>query len=215
MIEEVAELSELNLETFYHHYSIFKEKVPTSANIASFPAVDLLFRSMVDQLGGKSYQQGILVVFDNEEVARSTLTIWEMFPRLKDQATVFGCDWKGRYFATRQADGEEVILIEPDTDSIYEIEVGLAEFYNSELVQHHDAALASTFFQEWKENTPEELLLHQCVGYRVPLFLGGEDVVDNLEIVERQFYAEFCGQLLKKVRNLPEGTPVSDIRMEE
>lgn len=206
-------MSELNLETFHHHYSIFKEKAPTSADIASFPAVDLLFRSMVDQLGGKSFKQGIFVAFDEEEVARATLTIWEMFPRLKDRATAFGCDWKGRFFAAKQADEVEVTLIEPDTDSIYEIKAGLAEFYNFELVQHHDAALASAFFEEWKSTTSVELHFHQCLGYRVPLFLGGEDVIDNLEIVERQFYAEFCGQLLEKVRNLPEGTPVSEIRM--
>ncbi len=51
----------------------------------------------------------------------------------------------------------------------------------------------------------------ECVGYRKPLFLGGQDVIDNLEISDMEVYWSLCGQLLGRVRNLPNGARVGHL----
>ena len=39
-----------------------------------------------------------------------------------------------------------------------------------------------------------------CVGYKVPLFLGGADVLANLEVIDLSVYVEICGQLRNEAR---------------
>ncbi|WP_277621809.1 T6SS immunity protein Tdi1 domain-containing protein, partial [Caballeronia zhejiangensis] len=46
----------------------------------------------------------------------------------------------------------------------------------------------------------------ECVGYRIPLFLGGKDVMDNLETSNLDVYWTLMAQLIRKARGLPIGT---------
>jgi hypothetical protein len=48
----------------------------------------------------------------------------------------------------------------------------------------------------------------QCVGYKIPLFLGGEDGPDNFEISDLDVYWHITAQLIEKTKGLPIGTPV-------
>ncbi len=52
-----------------------------------------------------------------------------------------------------------------------------------------------------------------CVGYKKPLFLGGSDTTDNLELAKLEVYWEISAQLLNKTRDLPIGTHVNNIGM--
>ena len=51
----------------------------------------------------------------------------------------------------------------------------------------------------------------ECVGYRVPLFLGGQDVVDNLEVSDLGVYWSLCAQLRQGTRDLPTGTSIGSV----
>lgn len=76
-----------------------------------------------------------------------------------------------------------------------EIPVPFSEFHDTELVDHPDAALASDFFVEWLTENPGAVEFEQCVGYVVPLFLGGQDVIGNLELIDLDVYWTLSGQL--------------------
>jgi hypothetical protein len=75
--------------------------------------------------------------------------------------------------------------------------VTLAEFHDQELIQEPDACLAKSFFDEWSVGNQSALplLSDSCVGYRVPLYLGGEDVIANLEVVDIHVYWGILGQI--------------------
>ena len=75
--------------------------------------------------------------------------------------------------------------------------MSFAAFHDDELVEHSDATLASDFFEDWASSNPTALPLsrNQCVGYRIPLFLGGKDTNENLEIGDVEVYWTICGQL--------------------
>lgn len=79
----------------------------------------------------------------------------------------------------------------------------------------HDAALAAGFFTEWMRSHPADVPLkrHECVGYRVPLFLGGKDSVDNLKTIDMDVYWSLCGQLRRGTRRLPEGTSIRELEI--
>jgi hypothetical protein len=49
------------------------------------------------------------------------------------------------------------------------------------------------------------------VGYELPLFLGGEASLDNMEVSDREVYWVVMGQLKLRTAGLPDGTPIRDI----
>jgi len=48
----------------------------------------------------------------------------------------------------------------------------------------------------------------QCLGNRKPLFLGGTDELWNMELSDLDVYWHVVGQLVRKTRGLPLGTPI-------
>ena len=59
--------------------------------------------------------------------------------------------------------------------------------------------MAANFFSEWYEASDYYELPHnKCVGYKVPLFLNGEDVLDNLEVSD----IEVCWEIMEPLINL-------------
>ena len=51
-------------------------------------------------------------------------------------------------------------------------------------------------------------------SHKKPLVLGGEDSLDNIEAADIALHVSIHGQIHHRVKDLPEGTPVGDIRIE-
>jgi hypothetical protein len=49
------------------------------------------------------------------------------------------------------------------------------------------------------------------VGYKVPLFFGGQDAVENLELADLDIYWSISGQFRRGALNLPPGTSINEI----
>jgi hypothetical protein len=105
------------------------------------------------------------------------------------------------------------LLLEPGTGEALEIPFSFARFHE-QLDELREPALAASFFASWARANPEVLPLGamQCAGYKVPLFLGGKDSVDNLEIVDVEVYWSLSGQLCERTRVLPPGTSVTQVK---
>ena len=58
-----------------------------------------------------------------------------------------------------------------------------------------------------------ELAALQVYWRRTPLVLGGADEIDNVEVTDVVVHLSIHGQVHQKVRDLPEGTSVSDVRI--
>lgn len=54
----------------------------------------------------------------------------------------------------------------------------------------------------------------QIYSHIQPLVLGGEDEIDNIEPTDVAVHVSIHGQIHQQVRDLPEGTPISDIKFE-
>jgi hypothetical protein len=91
--------------------------------------------------------------------------------------------------------------------------VSFVGFHDDELVEYADEALAAEFFELWAGRYPDTLPLGRdsCVGYRVPLFLGGQDDIENLEVSDLAVYWSLCGELRAAVRDLPPGTSIDEV----
>jgi hypothetical protein len=138
------------------------------------------------------------------------------FPDFAGRVCPFSFDWLGRQFAldAKRSEGGEalILMMEPGTGQALEIPLSFSLFHE-QLHELREPALADSFFRRWVESRPDSvpLLPQTCVGYQVPLFLGGRDEIDNLELVDIDVYWSICGQLRLGTRKLPEGTTIQQV----
>jgi hypothetical protein len=197
------------LETFKRHF------LPDSASVPAFGSgVGLApdIAKLLAELGGSSFNGGLYRVVRLSELAAWTSRIGYAFPEFKGRVTCFGYDWLGRAFAidaTRLEDGRPgVVMFEPGTGQALNIPANIETFHDDELINFGDSALAIDFYRRWQKLPHTALAYDECAGYKRPLFLGGVDDIENLEISDIDVYWHILGQLILKTKGLPAGTPV-------
>lgn len=109
------------------------------------------------------------------------------YPKYKDNISVIGYDWLGRIFAVLK-DQDCVKLFEIGTGEVLNIGCSLEKFLDEEIPNHSNECLAHSFFDEWKKENPDGFPYGSCVGYKIPLLLGGKDDISNLEVSDMEVY---------------------------
>jgi hypothetical protein len=164
------------------------------------------FAEFMAEFGGATFCGGLYRVHDAASADVATRLVRDAFPEHADHVRAFGYDWLGRQFALhprRRQDGQPLVLmLEPGTGDALEVPATFVAFHDEEMVEYADAVLAIHFFDEWRAANPAAVPLARdaCAGYRVPLFLGGADTVDNLEVSDVDVYWTVVGQLRQQVR---------------
>jgi len=203
---------------FSQMFKVFQQKPFQDRPLGSLPSVDSEFFECIGRLGGKSYGDGAYQVFDAVEVYEATNDVGRLFPEYEGSIAVFGCDWLGRFFATdarRMESGKPLMLmLETGAGEAMQIPVSISTFHNEEIVEYADDILALDFFRQWRSMSKKTINLAECMGYKIPLFLGGSDTVENLEIIDRRVYVELCAQLRNKTLTLNEGQSVGLIKID-
>ncbi len=145
---------------------------------------------------GTTFLNGLYRIHKSENVAKWIEILQKSFPKFKNKIQLFGYDWLGRNFAL-DIERNVVLIFEPGTGEILNTGKNFIDFHNNEITQCHDACLASDFFNEWFEANNNYILpVNKCVGYKVPLFLNGEDDIENLEISDMEVYWEIMMPLI-------------------
>ena len=128
----------------------------------------------MDIYGGETFLNGLYRIHNKNDVKKWNEILKRAFPKFKNGIQVFGYDWLGRNFAL-DTQRDVVLIFEP----------GTGEILNTE------------FFTEWFEANGNFVLPHnKCVGYKVPLFLNGEDDIENLEVSDMEVYWEIMMPLM-------------------
>lgn len=73
-------------------------------------------------------------------------------------------------------------------------------FQTMELYEDTEAALAGSFFHDWRAAGGAIPKADECVGYRRPLFQGGDDAVENVELVKLDVYWTVTTPFMARVR---------------
>lgn len=157
------------------------------------------YNDFILQLGGKSFGKGLFNSFSKNNLKKWTEIVNEAYPEFKGMFMLFGYDWLGRCFGIdlRENTQGEVLMFEIGTNDVLEIPCSFLDFLNEEMPSYSDACLSESFFYEWMDYSNEQLEYGTCAGYIVPLFLGGEDVVTNLEKSDMEVYWGVISQIKK------------------
>lgn len=165
------------------------------------------------QLGGRSYNNGLYRVIRFSDIEEWNARITFAFPDFKDRIVCFAFDWLGRVFATdseRMEGGRPgVIMFEAGTGEALEIPCNIVSFHDDELINYADAALAEKSYQRWLQRGGAAPGYGQCVGCKMPLFLGGVDDLENMHVCDIDVYWHLLGQIIARTKNLPTGARVN------
>ena len=153
--------------------------------------------------GGASFNGGLYRVLRASDFRRWQERIAIAFPGYEDQVACFGYDWMGTAFAldsSRKVGGRPAVaMFDLGAGEVLEIPSNLDTFHDHELVYSSSAALETELYGEWLSAGGAPPSYSQCVGYQVPLFLGGADEVGNLELPDLDVYWHIIGQVLEQV----------------
>jgi hypothetical protein len=187
----------------------------TKAIPSSAIFVDAQLRELLGSHGGKSFSHGLYRIISFENVVCWNEVVLSAFPSFSGRITCFAMDWLGRVFALDSARLEEtrpgVVLFEPGTGEALEIPCNLERFHESEIIEYRDEALAENFYHQWIEHGGVAPEVSQCIGYKKPLFLGGSDTVNNLEVSDLDVYWTISAQLIEKTRGLHPGSSIGKV----
>ena len=204
----------MNLSSFFDSFDVTADSGNAPLVLQS-PRVDADFIAVIDVLGGKTFNNGLYRVFKGNQVHSVKKDMERFFPEFVKRIVPFGYDWLGRHFAidlARKEGGKpQVLILEVGAGEAMEIPATICNFHNMELVQSADDALALPFYRKWRHEYSTALSPNECVGYKVPLFLGGKDDISNLEVIDMSVYVEICGQLRNKTRILEPGQTVGSV----
>lgn len=154
------------------------------------------YDSFLEKFGGMQFAQGLFNVFNISDLDKWSQIVFGVYPQYYNNVKLFGYDWLGRVFGMSTIK-RAVYIFEIGTLDALEVPCSFLEFLNDEIPYHHDACFASAFFEEWKKlyQTPK---YGRCIGYKVPLFLGGSDVIENMEDSNMEVYWYLLSEISKK-----------------
>lgn len=112
---------------------------------------------------------------------------------------MFGRDWLGSLYAadfSRDVNGWPTVLaLNIDFRDAMDTRLSLTDFHETALLDDAAAILNLDLYRSWLESHPPLRDAGRAVGYRIPLALGGEDSLSNMEESDLDVYWQLTGQI--------------------
>ena len=196
-----------------------QERLPPAGSPAHARLIDIPgafaesgVRALFAELGGAVFAEGAYRIHDPAHASKWTDLAVIAFPDLRQRIFSFASDWLGRQFAlTTEAaptGGLGVLLIDVQSDDVLHTDRDLDGFHDELLADDPEPALALELFAGWRSAGGAAPAPTECVAYDVPIYLGGADTFTNMSVTDMEVAWDLGGQLLRQVRELPEGTPI-------
>lgn len=153
--------------------------------------------AFVRALGGRLFGGGMMFA-----IAEGDLPMWKENLSVAYGSQIeafhpFAYDWMGNCLVDSEGG---VCVLELGTAQGYLTQVQVADFLAETVPNKTDDALLVPFWREWLKSSGGRPKYNQCVGYKVPPFLGGKAEVSNLELSDLDVYWTVLGQALAEVR---------------
>lgn len=172
----------------------FLRKFPAQSG-SDLSAVGPLGADGLAPLGyGVWFGRGIVRLHTFEQSQAAARMIRNVFPEYGESLVPVACDWLGRQYVLR-AGSEKMLLMEPGSGEAFIVPTDPITFFAREAISDPDVYFASSLFDEWLAAGGRAAEDGRCVGFKVPLFLGGKGEIENLENSDEEVYWSICGQL--------------------
>lgn len=157
------------------------------------------FQGLRRLAGDRVLGGGLYRVLSDERAEAIEREVSRAFPDFRGLVDCFASDWMGNVFGERR-DSRLIVMFEPGTAEVLGMGVPFAQFHESVIVEDADAALAEPAFRQWTAAGNSVPTPDLCAGYRKPLFMGGKDEIDNLELIDMDVYWTMTAPFIAKAR---------------
>lgn len=147
--------------------------------------------SEIDKHRTADFPNGAYKNIPQEKAAKYQSFIRDAFPE-KCNVIPFGYDWLGRIFAVDS--GLNAYMYDVATNEVFKIS-DIEGFFKTELSQYSDDLIAEEVYKEWLQSGGAKPGADHCIGYKIPLMLGGEDEFDNYELSDIDVYWTLTSQI--------------------
>ncbi|MCL2152512.1 MAG: DUF1851 domain-containing protein [Oscillospiraceae bacterium] len=183
-------------------YDPFKEFFNTSlSNLTIREKQGNALLELRNEFQGMEFGDGIYRVFRTDDIPKWKKIISGAYNDFRRYFEPFGFDWLGRCFAVdlRKKTKSNILMFEIGTAEVLEIPCNIIEFHNKEIPLNGEACLSKSFFAQWRASNRQNINYSECIGYKVPLFLNGEDSVQNLELSDMEVYWSVISQIKNQI----------------
>ena len=184
----------MNINPFIENYKnslVIADNTKTSTT--NYKEIDELF----SKYGGLSVDLGVFKIHTYSSSNKWTTIIADTFPDYKDKIIVFGFDWLGKQYA-RHISEEIVYMFDIATRQVFLLETNVETFFNVDLIEFANDTIQTEMFLEWNKEK-KHIKFNQIVGFKIPLFLGGKDTIDNYELIDAEVDWEINKQIRDKI----------------
>ena len=143
----------------------------------------------------ESFASGLFRVVDSNNLEYFKGLVQSCFSELSDDIRVIGFDWLGRIFVSSDTSDSKIYMCDAGSHEILEIPLGIKEFLNNEIPEYPDELFALDFYKEYISQGGTSPSYNQCIGYKIPLFLGGSDDLSNIEQIDFDVFWTIMTQL--------------------
>lgn len=102
------------------------------------------------------------------------------FLEVSEDIRVIGFDWLGRIFVSANKDNSKIYICDSGAHEILEVPLNILEFLNNEIPEYSNELFSTDFYNEYLSKGFDIPEYNQCIGYKIPLFLGGLDDISNI-----------------------------------
>ena len=202
-------------------YTRFWDKYSISKPIAGEKPImnDIISSIGINELPTGVYLNGIYTIVTRKESTILTKMVEAVFPMAGGKIAVYAVDWMGRLFSTDtgilDSKGAATItcfdLAEP---SSFTTDKNFEDFHNITAIDMMAELFNLEQYSQWiaKNDPPDDGT--SCIGYMIPLFIGGQDSQDNMEKMDRSVYLHTLCELWHSANKLPQGTIVQRVDFE-
>ena len=154
--------------------------------------------------GGQQLLNGMFTIFKKNDLEKWEKNVKGFFNILKDEFNLFGYDWQGNCYGVilnnTAALCENVVMFEIGTNKMLSFNCNFNTFINKTFIDQLNAILVPQFFENAVNQCDEKIEYEKCIGYKVPLFLGGQDIISNLEYSDMDVYWTVLTQVIESIR---------------
>jgi hypothetical protein len=208
----------IRLDRFREHYKVDDDLVSSGTGDGghpgpAVPGVVAPVQDLLQAIGGLSFNGGLYRTLHLKDVPDWNATIATAWTETAGKVCCFGYDWAGSLFALYR--GSNVLQFSAGDLEMMEIPGDLESFHNKDLVDMAEPALGVAFYEAWKESGGAVPKHDECVGYTKPLFLGGTDWIDNLELIDLDVYWTVSAPVIARARIVGVGGRLGKLEIED
>jgi Domain of unknown function (DUF1851) len=204
----------MNLDFFFKHNTMTDRNLSHLNEFegdALCTTMHLQLFTLLSEYGGSTIDNGLFRLHNFGSSYYWTQKCCQFFEFNSEKLHCFGFDWMGKNYALDRIDSSKIYMFDYEEGEYYTLEQSLLGFLNVDLVEHKEDTLSVEIFEKLNKKEKTSLTFDKCFSFKTPLFLGGEEVIDNYKLANMEVSWELNFQLLAKIKDLPEGTIINNI----